>query len=174
MAPVKIPENEVSNSVKCQKCGKEHYVSPVPEWLKHSVPSAEIIVTAQPVSDRNGVVLKLNEGSLKPIVMTCPQCSGALTVSDGSERIQNCTYCNTEVYVPDAIWQKLHPANKTVEWFVGFSGKNKVQLQAARRAKDLIEEKEFLRGWKPGSARRRVKYKPVLAAVAALVCQQMA
>ena len=165
-----IPEDGEASSVKCTKCGREHFVSPVPEWLKHEVPSATLIVASQPVSDAGESILKLDDESLKPIVMTCPQCSGALTVSTGSERILNCSYCNTEVYVPDAIWRKLHPVNKTVEWFVGFAGKNSAQLQSARRAQDTREEKKFLRGWKMRSVPSRAskKYKPVLITVVVL------
>ncbi len=169
-AALEIPEDKENTTVRCSKCDTEHYISQAPDWLRRQVPSAKLTVTSQPVFDLKESVLKLDEDSLKPIVMTCPQCAGALTVSSGSERILNCSYCNTEVYVPDAIWMKLHPVNKAVEWFVGFAGKNSAQLQAERRTQDLKEEKEFLRGWKVRTAPGRAgnKYRPILITLAVL------
>ena len=68
-----------------------------------------------------------------------------------------CGYCNSEVYVPDAVWKRLHPVRKTEEWFVCFEGKNKMQLQAARRANDLKDEKEELMQWRLKNTPKKVR-----------------
>ncbi|MEN8208797.1 MAG: hypothetical protein ABFR50_06065, partial [Candidatus Fermentibacteria bacterium] len=146
--------------IKCSKCSTEYHLFPAPDWLLKKVPSARFVITQQPPPGVNGAEnVKIDEHSTKPIVMSCPQCAGALSVSARSERIMECGYCNSEVYVPDAVWTRLHPVRKTEEWFVCFEGKNKIQLQAARRALDLKDEKEELRIWNQKNAPRRVTMK---------------
>jgi len=51
------------------------------------------------------------------IVFTCPQCGGALKI-DGSERMPVCQFCNTNVYLPDDLWLRMHPAKMKVRWYV--------------------------------------------------------
>ena len=38
---------------------------------------------------------------------------------DGEDRIVICEYCETNVYLPDDLWLRLHPAKKKNRWFVG-------------------------------------------------------
>lgn len=147
--PLTIPEIQGKSILKCSKCSAEYHVFPAPDWLSKKVPSARFIITQQPPPGENGDFgLEIDENSAKPIVMSCPQCAGALSVSARSERIMECGYCNSEVYVPDAVWTRLHPVKKTEEWFVCFEGKNKIQLQVERRAVDLKDEKEELVKWR--------------------------
>jgi hypothetical protein len=44
-----------------------------------------------------------------PLVFACQKCGGSLEV-DGSARTVPCTYCSVTNFLPDAIWQVLHPA----------------------------------------------------------------
>ncbi len=158
--PLEIPEVQGSSIVRCSKCATEYHLFPSPEWLQKLVPSARFCCTTQPPpGDNDDKVVEIDEDSTKPIVMSCPQCAGALSVSARSERIMECGYCNSEVYVPDAIWKRLHPVSKTEEWFVCFEGKNMTQLQAERRKKDVEEEKEELQKWRLKSTPKRVKNK---------------
>ena len=147
--PLTIPELQGKSILKCSKCSADYHYYPAPDWLRKKVPSARFIITQQPPPGENGVFsVEVDENSAKPIVMSCPQCAGALSVSALSERIMECGYCNSEVYIPDAVWARLHPVRKTEEWFVCFEGKNKIQLQAERRAVDLKNEKEELTKWR--------------------------
>ncbi len=144
--PLTILEKAGNTVIKCSECGALSYIFPAPDWLVKEVPSARYCCTPRPYSEDNSDKnLEIDESSEKPIVMSCPKCAGALTVSARSERIMKCEYCNSEVYVPDAVWKRLHPVMKTEEWFVCFDGKNKNQLEAERRARDEKEEKEELR-----------------------------
>ena len=158
--PLEIPEVQGNSIIKCSKCSAEYHVFPAPDWLFKKVPSARFVITQQPPPGVNGGEdVKIDEDSTKPIVMSCPQCAGALSVSARSERIMECGYCNSEVYVPDAIWTRLHPVKKTEEWFVCFEGKNKIQLQAERRVIDLKDEKEELGIWHLKNAPKRAGMK---------------
>ncbi len=164
-AALPIPDDFGSSTVKCTKCDSVYYVYPVPEWLQRHVPSARLCFTPEPPQgNENTADLKVDEDSLQPVVMACPKCAAALSVSSGSERIMNCSYCNSDVYVPDAVWKRLHPVRRSEEWFVSFEGKNNNQLQASRRLRDQKEEKKELKTWRlcnaPGKA--TVKYRSIL------------
>ena len=172
--PLEIPETcEKSSVVKCQ-CGSSYHCYPAPDWLKKLVPSANACVTPDPPPEANGKEpLKMNEASSKPIVMSCPKCAGSLSVSGESERIMECAYCQSDVYIPDEVWTRLHPVQKSKEWFVSLTGRNIHQLRAERRRKDEEEEKKFLAGWKirnaPKKARRKLRsFLPVIFTVIAL------
>ncbi|MCK5785083.1 MAG: hypothetical protein KAH54_00845 [Candidatus Sabulitectum sp.] len=164
-AVLPLTEEPGSSSVKCTECGSVYYIFPVPEWLGKLVPSARLCFTQQPPPENNDSAgLKVNENSQKPVVMACPQCAAALSVSSGSERIMNCSYCNSEIYVPDAVWKRLYPVRKSEEWFVSFEGKNNNQLQASRRLRDQKEEEKELKTWRLRNAPKKAagKFRPIL------------
>jgi predicted RNA-binding Zn-ribbon protein involved in translation (DUF1610 family) len=145
-----LPAEHEAALIHCAECGEKYSYHPVPEWLKLAVPSAVFCVTpGLPPGDDGAEVLEVDEASLKPIVMSCPQCGGALSVSSESQRVMGCSYCSSEVYIPDGIWQRLHPVRKALEWFVGFEGKSKSRLDSERRLRDKQDEREELASRNP-------------------------
>lgn len=156
--PLEIPDDSTAGMVGCPECGEKLHRFPAPEWLVREVPSAVSCLTPEPPPGPEGEqVLDMDESSAKPIVMSCPQCGGALSVSASSERIMNCGYCSTEVYVPDEVWTRLHPVRTAREWFVVLDGMNIHQKRAERRRMDEREEEEFLKGWKLRNAPKKVR-----------------
>jgi LSD1 subclass zinc finger protein len=69
-------------------------------------------------------------GGAKPVVLNCPSCRAPLSV-DGSARLVKCTYCSTDVYLPDDLWQHLHPTATVARWYVWLRD---VDVAAAKRA----------------------------------------
>ena len=67
--------------------------------------------------------IKVNEKSNKPIVFSCPNCSAALHIISESMRITPCDHCSSEVYIPDAIWNRLHPVKLICSWTMIYKGK---------------------------------------------------
>lgn len=160
--PLIIPEAMSNSTVRCSECNTEYHLYAIPDWLQKLVPSARFCCAQQPPPIENDSTrIEIDEYSTKPVVMSCPQCAGALSVSARSERIMECGYCNSEVYIPDAVWKRLHPVRKTEEWFVCFEGKNMKQLQVERRVRDIEEEKKELQKWRlknaPKKARRKFR-----------------
>jgi len=155
--PLDIPQSP--GEIRCE-CGTVYYLQNGPEWLTAEVPSLRWFISReapQKTEPPSGSSALPGEESLKPIVMSCPQCSGALSISAVNDRIMSCKYCDSEVYIPDAIWKRLHPVKKVQEWFVCFKGKTDKQLLAERRIKDRREEKEELAGWKARTLPGKVK-----------------
>ena len=61
----------------------------------------------------------LETASAGPVAFACPNCAGNLTI-DGTERMVDCPFCDTKVYLPDGLWYTLHPAPKKKRWYLLF------------------------------------------------------
>lgn len=55
--------------------------------------------------------------AVKPILFTCPSCAGNLEV-DGSERVIKCKFCDSEIYLPDDLWHRIHPVKVVERWYI--------------------------------------------------------
>ena len=146
--PLPKPDTDVDETIACTECGASHEVYPAPDWLRDLVPSAVQCYSVEREHPEEGRAVKPVDDAAKPVVMGCPQCGGTLSITAQSERILTCDYCKVEVYVPDAIWTRLHPVRSTEEWFLVFEGKPPKEREAEQRIKDEQEEREALRRWK--------------------------
>lgn len=98
----------------CTQCAKPFQVIAPPDWLASALPAVKLIV---------GMDLESSTVSPKPeveglVVFVCPQCGGTLQV-DGKDRMLNCQYCHSNVYLPDDLWRRLHPVKTVQRWYVG-------------------------------------------------------
>ncbi len=50
----------------------------------------------------------VKESSSRPVAFQCPNCADNLTI-DGTKRMVDCSFCDTQVYLPDDLWHTLHP-----------------------------------------------------------------
>ena len=152
--PLKLPEYTEDAKITCQ-CGIKYQVYPAAEWLLEHTPSIRQVISIERELNREGPVESaIRTDSHELVVMTCPQCGGALSIGAGNERVMKCIFCSSEVYIPDAIWTRLHPARKTEEWFVVFDGKTARQILDEQRLIDEKEQEEALKRWKPGRLRK--------------------
>ncbi len=101
----------------CGNCGRPIEVIPSPAWLKSVFPNAILFVDASVQSKAGDEKTDISG----PVAFTCPQCGGALMV-DGKDRLLPCQFCGVNVYLPDDLWLRLHPAKTKDRWFVGFKG----------------------------------------------------
>jgi hypothetical protein len=62
----------------------------------------------------------ITEGTSGPVAFQCPGCAGNLII-DGKERTVVCSFCDTQVYLPDDLWFALHPVQKKKRWFLLFN-----------------------------------------------------
>jgi ribosomal protein S27E len=106
----------------CSSCGHATPTFPAPHWLKSVVPSASQVFFA----DREaggaaaGKEAECDQQAERPIALACPQCGGSLLITAESERTIPCRFCNVDVYLPDGVWLKLHPAKVAKFWLVRF------------------------------------------------------
>ncbi|MGM0597494.1 MAG: hypothetical protein ACQES9_10690 [Myxococcota bacterium] len=134
---------DFSSSLRCPSCANEHRVISAPNWLqdhdKIKLIGSDIATTSQ-----SPEILS----SSSPISMNCPNCSGALKISTEQERVTNCQYCDSEFFIPDPVWKKLHPVKVAKNWYVRIQGKLQWQIEAEQeqirenKRKQLFEERE--------------------------------
>lgn len=105
-------ENCVGSHYTCNSCGLKYPVDLPPLWLQKNIPQIKFLVNA--LTD---FMPPAKPNSSKPVVLSCPSCSAALEVN-GSKRFVDCNYCNSQVYLPDALWMKFHTAKRKRRWFV--------------------------------------------------------
>jgi predicted RNA-binding Zn-ribbon protein involved in translation (DUF1610 family) len=116
---LKAVANGTDGHITCGKCGYKSPVYPAPDWLKQEVPEARQVFFAERDSDEDDAVVP---GNAKPVALACPQCGGGLLITAETDRIAPCKYCGVDVYMPDGIWNKLHPAKIAKYWMVRFEG----------------------------------------------------
>lgn len=56
--------------------------------------------------------------------MGCPKCSASLDITADSQRTVACKYCETDIYLPDDLWLRLHPVKKAERWYIEYSGES--------------------------------------------------
>ena len=127
----------------CPACGATTPVTPPPAWLAEALTPPRILVNAE-IQEEKGEAAgedEAKEPASAPVAFTCPQCGGSLLV-DGRERMITCNYCGVNVYLPDDLWFRLHPARKKARWFVVFGDirgeRVPSQMQLLRRTSPYI------------------------------------
>jgi DNA-directed RNA polymerase subunit RPC12/RpoP len=103
-------------TITCPDCGTVSPVFPASDWFREAVPGATLIVGAWP-EGKSGP--ESDEKKSQPVAYSCPQCGGSLMIN-GEERLIQCQYCSTNIYLPDDLWLTLHPAKTKTRWFIGF------------------------------------------------------
>jgi predicted RNA-binding Zn-ribbon protein involved in translation (DUF1610 family) len=127
----------------CPACGAATPVTTPPGWLAEALTPPRVLVNAE-IQEEEGEAAE--EGEVEtpasaPVAFTCPQCGGSLLV-DGRDRTVVCNYCGVNVYLPDDLWFRLHPARKKARWFVVFGDirgeRVTSQMQLLRRTSPYI------------------------------------
>ncbi|UCH79143.1 MAG: hypothetical protein JSU81_04125, partial [Candidatus Coatesbacteria bacterium] len=128
----------------CPRCEATTPVTPPPAWLAEAITPPRWLLNAEiqeekaePPPEEGEAV----EAAAAPVAFTCPQCAGSLLV-DGRDRMIRCTYCGVNVFLPDELWFRLHPARKKRRWFVVYgdirSRRVPSQMQLLRRTSQYI------------------------------------
>jgi hypothetical protein len=102
------------------KCGACIATFPPPEWLRRAVPTAVQLFGAARESAPEGLAVVESSTAIKPVVFGCPRCGAGLDIAAESPRILTCKYCDSDLYLPDALWHALHPVKKRTPFWVAF------------------------------------------------------
>lgn len=139
-------------SWSCPKCGRELNTFPPPAWLANLprpeyftdvMPQvAQIYCAEDPETPTGTEHTAATPEAAKPVVMRCPECGGSLKITTQQERTVVCEYCKANVFLPDALWQRLRPAKKTVSWFIRFEGQSKKEREEATRRQAALEKQQ--------------------------------
>jgi len=131
--------------VPCPHCGHAVPTFPPPAWLKEELPTVVQLVGADRPGERGEALpLAPNEEAGRPVVLNCPHCAAGLKVTAENERTIACEHCGTDVYLPDGVWQRLHPVHTTHLWAMVYNG--------GLRSAESIRAEE---GWARSERKRR-------------------
>jgi len=126
----------------CTKCGDPASLWPAPTWLTLHVPTLRQIISTDPggATTQEGAPLDaaLTEEPA-PVAMPCPECAGSLRITAKHERVVNCQFCSTDVFLPDEVWRRLHPVKTVQWWFARFEGRTAEQKSQDRYAAQAAE-----------------------------------
>jgi hypothetical protein len=127
----------------CTACGHAIPSYPVPDWLREQLPHALHVVGGDPPPElREGLSLEVEQASVEPVLMACPGCGAGLSLGPDAERTTSCKYCQAQVFIPDALWQRLHPARTMRRWTLFYRGDKLESAKAlAERLADEAAEK---------------------------------
>jgi hypothetical protein len=119
--------------------------SDAPEWLRDRVRAVRRFIGAECEGDGgDGPTPNVVEAP-RPVVMSCPKCSASLDITTDSQRTTTCSYCRTDVYLPDDLWRRLHPVKKAEYWYIEYSGESSDARRNRLRWEQNSREREQLR-----------------------------
>ena len=102
-------------------CGQSMPTFPVPDWLRSVVPTAVQLFGAAREGAPAGVEIVETGTAARPVHFGCPRCGAGLDIAAGSPRILTCKYCDSDLYLPDALWHALHPVKRRTPFWVSFA-----------------------------------------------------
>jgi len=146
-----LPVDEVAvgtlGNIFCPSCGAPTPTAPAPDWMRSACPSAVQFYGAEVEGGAVPAAIATPEAA-KPVMLTCPSCNGALRITPDAMRTTTCQFCSTDVYLPDDLWKRLHPARIAGMWYVRFKGlaaEDRETMREVRRmfakAKAKLEKK---------------------------------
>ena len=107
-----LDESDILNSIAnkkpiyCKKCNHPMPVRPADDEIKQFHPKAIGVLNDSRGFDVNPDTI---ENKSQTIVFSCMTCGAGLKLDKHSERLMKCSFCDNENYLPDAIWNRLHP-----------------------------------------------------------------
>lgn len=104
--------------VRCT-CGHATPTFPAPEWLRAVEPKAMQLFGVPRAA--TGVAVAPSPTATRPVQFACTVCGAGLRITSESKRLFTCTYCDSDLYLPDALWRALHPVQKRRAWWVAFA-----------------------------------------------------
>ena len=132
-----LPRAGGTETIPCPKCGTGLPTYPAPAWVREQLPAARQVFGGDPevAQAEAGMALEVDQQKAAPVMMSCPQCSGSLTITPETPRTVGCSYCSTQVFLPDALWSRMHPAKVMRRWTLTYVG-------ALKTLEDLREAEE--------------------------------
>lgn len=131
--------NDGATPIICSGCGARNSRDLSPAWLRSIVPTARCCFGADTKSS-SGLAQPLEMArALRAVAMACPNCGASLQLEAAEKRIIACGFCRTDIFLPDELWRRLHPARIAREWYVRFEGETPTQVAKHQAAVAHVE-----------------------------------
>lgn len=93
-------------------CGAVHDTFPAPKHMQGG--AAQIFLGVREKEQ----LRPSKDAAAKPVLFNCTNCGGNLKVTTDASRILTCEYCDVDLYLPQALWNALHPVKKRRAFWV--------------------------------------------------------
>ena len=115
------PEAERQGWVACTGCQRRFPVRPPSADLGALAPGVVQLIgeNVDQIAGRAGTLAA--PAGHSAVQLPCPGCGAALPL-DGKSRNITCSYCRQSAYLPDDVWQRLHPVEAVTSWYMCYSG----------------------------------------------------
>jgi len=130
-----------TGTLTCPGCGKPMPCGPPPEWAVKLNPCIKSLFGGE-IERRGGAAIDLSGRGDKPVLFKCPGCGGTVKITTQSDRLFTCEFCSADVYIPDDLWLRLHPAKKAEPWWIRFDGKSAGALDYEQKSRKFLEEEK--------------------------------
>ena len=113
----KLEEFSAAGKTVCGKCGNEIFIRKAPDFIVSKFPGIKYLAGEDDdLLSENKAAGKLPASS-KPVLFNCPSCAGNLEI-DGTDRMVECKFCDSQIYLPDDLWHRLHPVKTVGRWYI--------------------------------------------------------
>lgn len=99
-------------SFHCAACGVSHETFPAPKNLHSS--ALQIFLGTRSAEQLTEVA----RTDTKPVLFDCTNCGGNLKITAATSRVLTCEYCDADLFLPQALWNVLHPIKKRRAFWV--------------------------------------------------------
>ena len=115
--PSKFEQYTQAGKAVCSKCANIISVRSMPQNLQSDFGNIRYLIGEDRDMFTGSKGTMKTPEAVKPILFTCPSCGGNLKI-DGSNRVVTCTYCNSDIYLPDDLWFRMHPVKVVQRWYM--------------------------------------------------------
>lgn len=98
----------------CPACGGANIAIPPPRWTLRYSPYLSLVYNGE--RDRS----RFAASSAEPMRQTCARCTASFEITADTDRLAECPACGARSFLPDAIWNTLHPTGDGRSWFVRY------------------------------------------------------
>lgn len=113
----KLEEYSTQNNINCTKCQNPVFIRKPSELVTKCFSGVKYLIG----EDDDLLFVNTSDGKLpassKPVLFTCPACAGNLQI-DGTDRMIECNFCDSQIFLPDDLWFRLHPAKSVERWYM--------------------------------------------------------
>ena len=136
-----IQDLAYDGDLRCSHCGDSNDVRPSPYWLTALVPSASQVVGAVREGQRDGLMVD------RMVTLACHACAQLIEARGDTGRLSACPNCQAQIWLPDEVWERLHPEPEVRRWYVRLDGElpgllSEQDTDAAPRGFEIREAKD--------------------------------
>lgn len=103
---------ESSDHIKCKRCNTPYAIRKPDDFIRSFLEYPVYALIGEKEEPKQDVLTKG-----KSVMFTCLNCGASLKV-DGSDRVVECSFCNTDNFLPEELWKRLYPIPKADVFFM--------------------------------------------------------